>query len=133
MNFIATSITELQTFIVQNQQIDLGLTLKCRSKVKYELIYEFLGYEFLYPDNTFFCSKTNSKEVIEHWNCDLSYLRTLGSIIGKGPLRDYETGFCSPVALTVLKKKFFRDFAFFQVFHFLFGKYSEFRNLGNKS
>jgi hypothetical protein len=23
----------------------------------------------------------------------------------KGPLRDYETGFCSPLALTVLEKK----------------------------
>jgi hypothetical protein len=47
----------------------------------------------------------------------------------KGPLRDYETGFCSPVALTVLEK-IFKDIAFF---HFLFGKYSEFQNLVNKS
>jgi hypothetical protein len=49
----------------------------------------------------------------------------------KGPLRDYETGFCSPLALTVLEKKIFKDFP--KVFHFLFGKYSEFLNLTNKS
>jgi hypothetical protein len=29
----------------------------------------------------------------------------------KGPLRDYKTGFSSPVALTVLEKKIFEDFA----------------------
>jgi hypothetical protein len=40
------------------------MTLKYRSKVKYEYISSFLGYDFLYPDNTIFCSKTNSKEVI---------------------------------------------------------------------
>jgi hypothetical protein len=39
----------------------------------------------------------------------------------KGPLRDYETGFCSSVAIMVLEK-IFRDLAYF---HFLFGKYSE--------
>jgi hypothetical protein len=33
--------------------------------------------------NTIFCSKTNSKEVIELWNCDFSYLHTVSSIIGK--------------------------------------------------
>jgi hypothetical protein len=27
----------------------------------------------------------------------------------KEPLRDYETGFCSPLALTVLEKKIFKD------------------------
>jgi hypothetical protein len=52
MNFIATLITELQTFLVQNQQIDLGLTLKCRSMVKYERIFEFLEYDILYLVNT---------------------------------------------------------------------------------
>jgi hypothetical protein len=31
----------------------------------------------------------------------------------KGPLRDYETGFCSPLALTVLDKKIFNDLAMF--------------------
>jgi hypothetical protein len=41
----------------------------------------------------------------------------------KEPLRDYKTAFCSPLALTVMEKKFFIDFAFFQVFHFLFQKY----------
>jgi hypothetical protein len=33
----------------------------------------------------------------------------------KGPLRDYETGFCSPVALMVLVK-IFKDFMFFPGF-----------------
>jgi hypothetical protein len=51
----------------------------------------------------------------------------------KEPFGDYETGFCSPVAFTVLQKNIFKDFAFFQVFHFLFGKYSELWNLVNKS
>jgi hypothetical protein len=31
----------------------------------------------------------------------------------KGPLRDYETGFCSPLALMVLVKKIFKDLAMF--------------------
>jgi hypothetical protein len=30
----------------------------------------------------------------------------------KGPLRDYETGFCSPMALTVLEKKILKDLPF---------------------
>jgi hypothetical protein len=34
----------------------------------------------------------------------------------KGPLRDYETGFCSHLALTVLEKKIFKDLAMFSVF-----------------
>jgi hypothetical protein len=55
--------------------------LKFRSKVKFENILKFLGYDFLYP---IFCSKTNCKEVIEHFKiCDFSYLHTLGSIIKK--------------------------------------------------
>jgi hypothetical protein len=29
-------------------------------------ISRFLGYDFVYPGNTIFCSKTKSKEVIEH-------------------------------------------------------------------
>jgi hypothetical protein len=33
----------------------------------------------------------------------------------KGLLRDYETGLCSPVALMVLEKKIFYDFAFFSL------------------
>jgi hypothetical protein len=32
------------------------------------------------------------------------------------PLRDYETGFCSNLALTVLEKKIFTDLAMFSVF-----------------
>jgi hypothetical protein len=31
----------------------------------------------------------------------------------KGPLRDYETGFCLPLALTVLEKKIFKYLAMF--------------------
>jgi hypothetical protein len=31
----------------------------------------------------------------------------------KGPLRDFETSFCSPLALTVLEKKIFKDLAMF--------------------
>jgi hypothetical protein len=31
----------------------------------------------------------------------------------KGPHRDYETGFCSPLALAVLEKKIFKDVAMF--------------------
>jgi DNA-binding MltR family transcriptional regulator len=34
----------------------------------------------------------------------------------RGPLRDYETGFCSLLALTVLEKKIFKDLAMFFVF-----------------
>jgi hypothetical protein len=66
MRFIVTTFFKLQTFLVQNQQICLGLTLKFRSKVKYEQIFEFLAYDFIYPVNTIFFSNTNSKEVIEH-------------------------------------------------------------------
>jgi hypothetical protein len=29
----------------------------------------------------------------------------------KGPLRDYKTGFCSPVALTVLEEKSFTSYS----------------------
>jgi hypothetical protein len=50
--------------------------------IKYEHIFEFLAYDFLYTVNNIFCSKTKSKEVIEHWKCDLLSC-TLGSIIGK--------------------------------------------------
>jgi hypothetical protein len=31
----------------------------------------------------------------------------------KGPLTHYETGFCSPLALTVMEKKIFKDLAMF--------------------
>jgi hypothetical protein len=31
----------------------------------------------------------------------------------KGPLMDYETGFCSPLALMVLEKQIFKDLAMF--------------------
>jgi hypothetical protein len=34
----------------------------------------------------------------------------------KRPLRDYETDFCSLLALTVLEKKKFKDLAIFEVF-----------------
>jgi hypothetical protein len=34
----------------------------------------------------------------------------------KGPLGDYETGFCLPVALTVLEKEIFKEFAIFPSF-----------------
>jgi hypothetical protein len=53
---------------------DPSLTLMFRSKFKYEDIFEFLGFDFLYPVNTNFCSQINSKVVIEHWNYDFSYL-----------------------------------------------------------
>jgi hypothetical protein len=66
MRFIVARFFKFQTFQVRNQQIDLGLTLKFRSKVKYEQIIDFLGYDCLYPVNTIFCSKTYSKQVIEH-------------------------------------------------------------------
>jgi hypothetical protein len=46
-------------------------------------IARFIGYDFLYPRNTIFCSITHSKEVIEHRNCDFPYLWNLGGIIGK--------------------------------------------------
>jgi hypothetical protein len=36
------------------------------------------------------------------------------NILEKEPLRDYETGFCSPLALTVLEKKIFKDLAVFR-------------------
>jgi hypothetical protein len=47
MNFIATTGTDLHTFLVLNQQNDLSLTLKLRSKVNFENIFKFLGYDFL--------------------------------------------------------------------------------------
>jgi hypothetical protein len=31
----------------------------------------------------------------------------------KGPLRDYKTGFCSPIALTVMENKILKDLAMF--------------------
>jgi hypothetical protein len=52
MKFIATTGTDLHTFLVENQQINLVLTLKFRSKVKFENILKFFGYDFLYPVNT---------------------------------------------------------------------------------
>jgi hypothetical protein len=50
----------------------------------------------------------------------------------KGPLRDYETGFLLTCG-TYGSGEDLKDFAFFQVFHFLFLKYSEYANLMNKS
>jgi hypothetical protein len=35
---------------------------------------------------------------------------------GKRPIRDYETAFYSPLALLVLKKKIFKEFAVFTGF-----------------
>ena len=66
MRFIVARVFKFQTIEVRNQQIDLGLILKFRSKVKYEQILDFLGYDCLYPVNTIFCSKIYSKQVIEH-------------------------------------------------------------------
>jgi hypothetical protein len=34
----------------------------------------------------------------------------------KGPHKDYETAFCSPLAFTVLEKKIFKEFAVFTGF-----------------
>jgi hypothetical protein len=59
MNFIDSTGTDLHTFLVLNQQCGVSLTLKFRSKVKFENIFKFLVYDFLYPVNTIFCSKTN--------------------------------------------------------------------------
>jgi hypothetical protein len=50
--------------------------------VKFENMFKLFGYDLLYPVNNIFCSKTNSKEVIEHWNCDF-HICTFGSIIRK--------------------------------------------------
>jgi hypothetical protein len=36
----------------------------------------------------------------------------LNQKLEKGPLRDYETGFISPLPLTVLEKKIFKDLSF---------------------
>jgi hypothetical protein len=74
MNFIATSITELQTFKVQNQQIDLGLTMKCRSKVKYERIFNSLSVSSYTLAILFFALKPIVKKLfsikmsIDSWN-----------------------------------------------------------------
>jgi hypothetical protein len=38
----------------------------------------------------------------------------------KGLLRDYETGFCAPLALKVLEKKIFKDLAMFLGFSYVF-------------
>jgi hypothetical protein len=66
------NILSYRHFKTKKKHLELGLTLKYRSKVKHEYISGFLGYFFQYPVNTIFRSKTNSKEVIEHENCDFS-------------------------------------------------------------
>jgi hypothetical protein len=51
----------------------------------------------------------------------------------KGPFRDYETAFCSLLALTVLERKISKKIKLFLSFSlFLFGNYSKFQNRMNK-
>jgi hypothetical protein len=50
----------------------------------------------------------------------------------KGPLIDFKTVSCSPVALTVLGRRYLKIELVFMFLHFLLGKYSEFRNHVNK-
>jgi hypothetical protein len=64
MNFVATTGTDLHTFLMWSQQIDLGLTLKFRSNVKFENISKFLGYDFLKPVNTIFALKPIVKKLL---------------------------------------------------------------------
>jgi hypothetical protein len=55
-----------QNKIHSDLKMALFFSLKYRSKVKHGYILRFLGYDFLYPGNTNFCSKTKSIEVIYH-------------------------------------------------------------------
>jgi hypothetical protein len=71
------------------------------------------SYAFLF---TIFCSKANSKEVIHHLNVHRFSHEVASNKLVKGPLRDYDIVFCSPVTLTVLGRRFFKDLAFFRVF-----------------
>jgi hypothetical protein len=81
MSFTVTTFFKLLTFWILNQHHDHGVTLKFRSNMNIFFIsFDMISYTV---SILFFCSKTNDKEVIQHWNCDFSYLRTLGSIIGK--------------------------------------------------
>jgi hypothetical protein len=64
MNFISTTSTDLQTFLVYSQQNGISLTLKFRSKVKFENIFKFLGYDFLYHVNTFIALKLIVKKLL---------------------------------------------------------------------
>jgi hypothetical protein len=86
--------------------------LKFRSKVIFENIFQFLGYDFLYPVNTIFVLKPIVKKllsieiVIFH---KYQSQEVASNKFEKGPLRDYETAFCSLLALMVLEKKIFKD------------------------
>jgi hypothetical protein len=95
MNFIATTGTDLHTFLVKNQQIDLALTLKFRSKVKFENIFKFLGYDFLYLVNTIFCNVGPCVAGRVKMCTLLGYLHAAGSStkVCVGPLPSPVSGF----------------------------------------
>jgi hypothetical protein len=61
MNFVPAKRTELQRLCKSKITKWANLDLEFKVKVKYANISEFFGYDF----NTNFCSKTNSKQVIE--------------------------------------------------------------------
>jgi hypothetical protein len=112
-----------------------SLTLKFRSKSNINIFLITLGinlYDFLDPVNTNFCSKTNtcSKEVIEPWSCDFSYIQNLRIIIGKisvtgnyleptkkGSPRDYETAKFVHLLHFQIQRRFLKINPFLCFFH----------------
>jgi hypothetical protein len=71
---------------IRNEKIrgqhGLSLTLKFRAKVKFENIFKFLGYDFLYHFNTIFALKPIVKKLLSIETV-IFYICTFGSIIGK--------------------------------------------------
>jgi hypothetical protein len=74
MRFIVTSFLSYRHFKSKINESALVWPWNLGQRSKLKTFFKFLWYDFLYPVNTISCSKTNSKEVIEHWNCDFSYL-----------------------------------------------------------
>jgi hypothetical protein len=78
--------------------------LKFRSKVKYENISKFLGYDFLYPPESW----NHHQKNIGHRKLPQAFL-----IKDLSEIMKLLFVFCSPLALKVLEKKIFKDFFWF--------------------
>jgi hypothetical protein len=131
INLIANTGTDLHTYLVKNQQ--KGPKFDCEIKVKGQICNLFYCPWIWFP---ICCSKTNSKEIIQHWNGDFSYLQSLGSINEKisvtgccleqlenEPHRDYETIYFWHLWLW---RRFLKIKLFLAVFHFVFRNCLEF-------
>jgi hypothetical protein len=96
--------------------------LKYRSKDKYQ----YIGYDFLYYDNTIFKQKVVRKlfsieivifhknGILEGYATKYQRLEVASKNFKKGPFKDYQTAFCSPLALTVLEKIFLKNLLFYR-------------------